>query len=57
VTLAEYEEVRKFPRRFLVAKGHDLPEVEVAVAANDRFVVVEKTDAAGQAAAATDPRG
>ncbi len=56
-SLEEYEQVRKFPRRFLVVDGHNLPEVEVVVDATDRFVVVEKTDAAGEVAAATDPRG
>jgi hypothetical protein len=55
-SLAEYEQVRKFPRRFLVADGHNLRDVEVVVDATNRFVVVEKTDAAGEVAAATDPR-
>lgn len=56
VTLAEYEHVRNFPRRFVVLRGHDLAEIETVVSGNDRFVVVEKQDAAGELAAATDPR-
>jgi hypothetical protein len=56
VMLAEYERVRDFPRRFLVAVGHDVPEIETVLSANDRFAVVEKRDAAGDLAVATDPR-
>lgn len=55
-TLAEYEHVRSFPRRFLVLAGHELPEVETVVSGTDRYVVVEKKGEAGEVAAATDPR-
>jgi hypothetical protein len=55
-TLAEYEQVRAFSRRFLVADGHQVPEIETVVDANDRFLVVEKKDTAGEIAAASDPR-
>jgi hypothetical protein len=54
--IAEYEQVRKSPRRFLLAAGHQLEEIESVVDTTDRFVVVEKKDAAGELAAATDPR-
>jgi hypothetical protein len=57
VSLEEYEHVREFPRRFLAAVGHDMPEVETVVSRTDRYVVVEKRDAAGELATATDPRG
>ena len=43
VAMEEYEAVRSYPRRFLVAHGHELPEVERVVENKDRFLVVEKT--------------
>jgi hypothetical protein len=54
--LAEYEQVRKSPRQFLVAASHQLLEIESVVDRTDRFVVVEKRDTAGELASATDPR-
>ena len=42
MTLEEYEEVRANPRRFAVAPGHLLPEVERVVENEGRFLVVEK---------------
>lgn len=57
VTLAEYEQVRQeSSRRFLVLAGHQTPEIESVVRSTDRFVVVEKQEAAGELADATDPR-
>jgi hypothetical protein len=54
--LAQYEQVRRFPRRFVIAPGHQMPELETVVDHGEGFVVVEKQDAAGETAAATDPR-
>jgi hypothetical protein len=56
VTLAQYEEVRRFPRRFLVAPGHEVGEIETVVGTGAGYLVVEKVDGAGEIAAATDPR-
>jgi hypothetical protein len=56
VSLAEYERVRAFPRRFIVSPGHQLPEFEKVVDHTDRYVVVEKIDGAGEAAEAADKR-
>jgi hypothetical protein len=56
VTLGQYEQVRRFPRRFLVIAGHEIPEIETVVSRDDGYMVVEKRDAAGETAAATDPR-
>jgi hypothetical protein len=56
LSLARYERVRAFPRRFLLAPGHDRPEIETVVSRTDGCVIVEKQDAAGELAAATDPR-
>jgi len=57
VSLAEYERVRRSPRRFLVCVGHEVPELETVVdRAGEHVLVVEKQEVAGEIAAATDPR-
>lgn len=56
MSLEHYEEVREFPRRFLLAVGHELPEIETVVHRADGYVIVEKREAAGETAAAIDPR-
>ena len=52
----EYEQVRQSPRRFMLAGGHEIPEIETVVSREDDYVIVEKRSAAGETAAATDPR-
>jgi hypothetical protein len=54
--VAEYERVRRFPRRFVLAVGHEMPEIETIVERGEGHVVVEKQDTAGETAAASDPR-
>jgi hypothetical protein len=56
LTLAEYESVRADSRQFLLAPGHELPEVERVIRRTDTYVVVQKFGEAGQVADATDPR-
>jgi hypothetical protein len=56
VTLAVYEQVREDPRRFLLIPGHEIPGVEVVVAAEGGYIVVEKIGVAGEVAETTDPR-
>jgi hypothetical protein len=56
LTPAEYEHVREHPRRFFVAVGHELPEMETVVERADDYVVIEKLDVAGRAAESQDPR-
>jgi hypothetical protein len=46
VTLAEYERVRARPTTFLLAPGHDQPDIERVVSERGRFHVVEKVHAA-----------
>lgn len=43
VSAGEYKAVCANPKRFFVARGHEVPEVERVVFDNDRFLVVEKT--------------
>jgi hypothetical protein len=57
LTLAEYEEVRRNPTHFAIARGHDVIDVERVISETDRFAVVEKF--AGEAeriAVERDPR-
>jgi hypothetical protein len=42
LTLVEYEQVRSDPTHFAVLPGHEMPEAEVVLEQNGRFVVVEK---------------
>lgn len=54
LTRAEYEEVRSDPTRFVVAKGHALPEIEAVVERADDHVVVEKEGEAADIAIRLD---
>jgi hypothetical protein len=58
LTMEEYELVRASPIRFAIAPSaeHFVEELEVVVAKNNRFWIVEKTGTAGELAAKTDPR-
>jgi hypothetical protein len=55
VAKEEYEAVRSYPARFVVARGHELPKVERVVEDHERFLVVEKT-VETEFMAETDPR-
>jgi 3,4-dihydroxy-2-butanone 4-phosphate synthase len=55
--LDEYERVRRDAAQFLVVPGHDHPDVETVVSANDRFAVVrKKAGVPTEVAVETDPR-
>ncbi len=54
--LSDYEEVRGHARRFFVAPGHELPDVETVVAVRERYVVVQKRGEAGVMAERLNPR-
>jgi hypothetical protein len=56
VTIADYERIRKNPRRFVIVGGHELPEAEDVVERGRDWVVVEKRGQAGVVAESTDPR-
>lgn len=56
LTLSEYEAVRADARRFFVAAGHQLDELEQVVERHERYWVVEKTAEAGRIAEREDPR-
>jgi hypothetical protein len=41
LSIAEYERVNEQPHRFLVAPGHDAPDVDDVVAREERYWIVE----------------
>jgi hypothetical protein len=55
-TLTEYEAVRAHPDRFIVARAHQLPEIETVAERSERWWVVEKHGEAAELAAERDPR-
>jgi hypothetical protein len=57
LTLAVYENTRSAPDLFLVAPGHELPEIEEVVLRGDGYQVVRKQGPAAQLAAESGPRG
>ncbi len=56
VTSPEYESIRARPTHFLVQEAHVVPDIEQIVQSNDRFVVVDKFEAAGATAESLSPR-
>jgi len=57
LTRAEYERVRGYASRFVVALNHENPETESIVEQNERFAVVETyAGASSRIARETDPR-
>jgi hypothetical protein len=56
VPFSEYEAVRSRPEHFLVATGHDTPEVETIFAQRDGYSIVEKHEEEAGIARQTDPR-
>jgi hypothetical protein len=57
LTRAEYEDVRKHPRRFAILDGHEILEAEDIVERHDRYIVVEKSgDPEAEIVEHTDPR-
>jgi hypothetical protein len=55
MTLQEYEVVRQQDDRFALAPGHETDDLERVVTETDRFVIVDKFDAA-EPLVADDPR-
>ncbi len=56
--LAEYERVRSDGKRFLVVKGHEVPEYERVVSEHEGYAIVEKLPGAPAGLALRDdPRG
>lgn len=56
LSVREYEEVRRNPRRFIVFPGHERLDVEVVVETHPTYLVVQKIGESGDVAAEEDPR-
>jgi hypothetical protein len=56
MTVSEYEQVRADPKQFVVAPGHDLPEIEIVVLRTSEYQVVVKEGEAAEFVAEHDPR-
>lgn len=56
LSVREYEEIRSNPRRFVLAPGHEFPDVETVVETGARYIIVEKRELAGEVAERHDPR-
>jgi hypothetical protein len=56
LTIAVYESVRADPTQFVVAPGHELPEVEQVLERTDTYQVVKKEGEAAEIATEQDPR-
>jgi hypothetical protein len=57
MTVSEYEQVRADPKQFVIAPGHELPEIEIVVARTGSYQVVVKQGEAAEFVAEHDPRG
>jgi hypothetical protein len=56
IPVPAYEKVRSHPRRFVIAVGHDNPQVERVIVTSGQYAVVEKLGLAGEVAEQLDPR-
>lgn len=56
LTLDEYETARSDPRQFVVAPGHELPEIEDVIARYPGYEVVRKRGEAAEFVTELDPR-
>jgi hypothetical protein len=56
LTSAEYERLRRYPTRFAVLPGHEIPGVERVIEEHEGFFVVEKLGEAAAVASSLDPR-
>jgi hypothetical protein len=57
LTLRLYESVRKDPTHFIVAPGHELPEIEIVLSRTEGYQVVQKQGDAAELVTEKDPRG
>ena len=57
MTVSAYEQVRSDPKQFVVAPGHELPEIERVVFRTNGYQVVVKQGEAAEFVSEHDPRG
>jgi hypothetical protein len=56
VPVDTYELIRTHPDRFLICRGHQVPEIERTVGRFNGYLVVETVGLAGEVATQLDPR-
>jgi microcompartment protein CcmL/EutN len=57
VGLSTYERVRSDPRHYVIARGHEIPDVETVIEQTERYDVVQKHEGdPAELARETDPR-
>ena len=56
MSLTQYEEVRRYPSRFLIVPGHEHPRIERVIERFDDYVVLEKVGVGRETAEEGDPR-
>lgn len=56
MTVSDYEQVRADPKQFVVAPGHELPEIEAVIARRNAYQVVVKQGEAAEFVTERDPR-
>jgi hypothetical protein len=52
----DYESIRSDSRRFLVAVGHDVPDLETVIEEHGDWVMIEKDPEVDEIVRSTDPR-
>lgn len=53
---ADYERVRSDSRHFVIAPGHELPDVETVIEQHDGWAIIEKAPEVSDIVEARDPR-
>ena len=53
---ADYEKVRSDSRHFLIALGHEVPDIETVLEKHDGWAVIEKNPEVTEIVEASDPR-
>ena len=56
LTKEDYESVRSDSRRFLIARGHEIPDVETVVEEHGDWAVIEKAPEVTETVERLDPR-
>ena len=56
LSLADYEDIRAHPERFIAAPGHDTPEVERVIEKRAGYWILEKHEEEASLARELDPR-
>ena len=53
---ADYEKVRSVSRHFLIAVGHEIPDIEAVIETHEGWAVIEKNPEVTETVESSDPR-